>query len=750
LPIGVKCLRVAVWGAVAVAVAAALSACNAVWLDQRKDEPQNAVDVIRSADLQPRAPQLVREPDPGSKSNQARSYFGVSPAPDPPPGVTKEMGDDGKDGFTLNFENAPVTNVAKVVLGDILGVGYMIDPRAQGTISLSSGRPIAKKDMLFVLESALRANNLALLHDKADYRIVPIGEGALGGVDRADRDGGVEPGFGTTVIPLRYVSGATLAKLLEGFAVKPGVLRTDPTGQLLLAQGSGSDRQAVIDTVRNFDVDWMRGQSVGIYPIHNSTPEPVIAELEKIMDSGETGMNHNLVKLQSIARQNAVLAVTARPDLLRTAAMWIARLDSSSLSSVGVKVYHVRYGDAKELAQLLNQMFLGGNGSSAGNEIAPTSGSKTLSALDRLSANPSSSGAAGSRGAPGAAMAASAMPTTGAAAAEGANANAATASATLSLTGGATGGGALPGVRITADTKNNTILIYADADNYRIIENALNQMDRPQAQVAIDVTIAEVTLNDNLSYGVQFFLSHKFGSVINSAGGEPISPTLPGFNVIVGSQTTPHAIINALHSLTDVKILSNPSLVVVDNESASLEVGDQVPVSTGAATVLSSNNTVVNTIDYVNTGIILHVTPHVNSNGNVLLDIEQEISSAPPSTGNSVNLTPTISQRKVKSEISVANSQTVLLAGLVSDTQNNSRSGVPVLDQIPYLGAAFSTSGKSTQRTELIIFIRPQIIRDSVDASRVAEELRSKMRGGTIGAVNLPNALNIGVRPGAQ
>jgi general secretion pathway protein D len=193
-----------------------------------------------------------------------------------------------------------------------------------------------------------------------------------------------------------------------------------------------------------------------------------------------------------------------------------------------------------------------------------------------------------------------------------------------------------------------------------------------------------------------------------------------------------------------VKILSNPSLVVVDNEAATLEVGDQVPISTGSATVLSANNAVVNTVDYKNTGIILNVQPRVNSNGNVLLDIEQEISSVPQA---STSLTPTISQRKVKSEISVASGQTVMLAGLISDTQTNSRSGVPILDQIPVLGAAFGTATvKSTVRTELIIFIRPQIIRDGADASRVAEELRTKMRGGKIGAVSLPAALNIGAR----
>jgi general secretion pathway protein D len=206
----------------------------------------------------------------------------------------------------------------------------------------------------------------------------------------------------------------------------------------------------------------------------------------------------------------------------------------------------------------------------------------------------------------------------------------------------------------------------------------------------------------------------------------------------------PRVVINALHQLTAVKILSNPSLVVVDNGEATLEVGDQVPISTGSATVLSANNAVVNTVDYKNTGIILHVQPRVNSNGSVLLAIDQEISSVPQ---NSTSLTPTISQRKVKSEISVVSGQTALLAGLISDQQEKTRQGVPILNQLPYVGAAFGTTGTSDARTELIIFIQPQIIRDGADAAKIAEELRSKMRGGKVQALTLPAMLNVNTRP---
>jgi general secretion pathway protein D len=209
---------------------------------------------------------------------------------------------------------------------------------------------------------------------------------------------------------------------------------------------------------------------------------------------------------------------------------------------------------------------------------------------------------------------------------------------------------------------------------------------------------------------------------------------LPGFNFLIGSENSPRVILDALHNITDVKVLSNPSLVVLDNQPATLQVGDQVPFSTGSATVLTSNNTVVNTIDYKNTGIILRVLPRANASGNIVLDIEQEISSVSPASIGT--LTPTISQRRVKSSIAVTSGQTVLLAGLISESENKQRQGIPILDSIPGVGDAFSHQNTTRSRTELILFIRPTMIRDPVDAHVIAEEMRSKMNSRLVGTSN--------------
>src|SRR5947209_884832 len=261
-------------------MAALLAACTPTPLDRTGSEPPDAIDRIRAADLLPRFPSPggPAEGTGSGKRGGVVSYGEIVPVVS---ARTDGEGGDGAaaagDGFALNFENAPVTTVAKVILGDILGLGYTIDPRAQGTVSLSSGRPVPKKNILLALETALRTSNLVLVKDPAGYRIVPATEAAgSGGIDSAD-SGSPEPGYGITIIPLQYVSVQTITKLLEGFAAKPGMIRADASNNLLIVAGNAVERRSAVDTVLSFDADWMRGQSVGIFPVKNSTPEPVIA-----------------------------------------------------------------------------------------------------------------------------------------------------------------------------------------------------------------------------------------------------------------------------------------------------------------------------------------------------------------------------------------------------------------------------------------------------------------------------------------
>lgn len=743
-------------------VAVTLAACVTSQQQPRQGGgpgPDGVTSWVREVDLSARTPRAQPVDATNALDSPPSTYYGDERPPPARPQPAQNANGDATDGpstvgsvdnaqangqgYDLNFENTPIPTVAKVIFGDILGVGYTIDPRVQATVSLSSGRPVPKNDILHVIESALRVSNVALVREARGYRLVPaadaVGTGAVS--DAQGRDAG----YGISVFPLQHVSAQTIAKFLENFAARPGMVRADRARNLIVVQGNSVDRRALIDAVTSFDADWMRGQSVGIYPISNSTPEPIIAELERIIDSGEGGMSQDVIKLQPIGRQNAILVVASKAQLLKTVATWITRLDRVGGSGIGVKVYRMRYGDARQVAALLNDIF--GNGSdngvdSSSNQLAPGGGA-VASSSQRPNLGASQQGTPQPRAASGVQQTAAPAPDSFDArfadAAGGRSGRAVAAPASAYERGARPIGGpgpALQNVRIAPDVVNNTLLIYASQEHYRIIERTLQQIDRPQLQVAIDATIVEVTLNDQLRYGVQFFLKSSDvglgkneGSVLNTTNlaSAALSRVLPGFNFLVGTEARPRLILDALQTVTDVKVLSTPSVVVIDNQFATLQVGDQIPITTRTAqSVDTATAPVVNNIDYRNTGVILRVMPRINANGNVLLDVEQEISNV-ADTATAETLTPTVSQRKVKSSIAIASGQTVLLGGLISERHDRVRGGIPGLTQVPGLGELFSHNRGTAKRTELIIFIRPQIIRHGIDARRVAEELRAKM-----------------------
>ena len=358
---------------------ALLGACSPIPFWQDEQRSPEVMDNIRNQDLLPRFPQQSGQNGQNTGTNaRPQVYSGAEVSPiegaQPQPQPTA----DGQ-GYELNFENAPIASVAKTVLGDILKAGYTVDPRVQGTISLTSGRAVPKSDILFVFENALRLAGVALVRDSVGYRLIPVSEAiAAGNLDSSAAR--AEPGYGISVVPLQYISATTLVRLLDSFATKPGTVRVDTARNILLIQGSGPERRAAIETALSFDVDWMRGQSVGIFPVQNSNPEPVIAELEKILDSKEGGFSQDIVKFQVVARRNAILAVTSKPAMLRAVETWIKRLDAADTTRTGVHVYRVKYGEARQLARVLSDVFGGG---SSGSFETPASSSRTWQRLSQ-------------------------------------------------------------------------------------------------------------------------------------------------------------------------------------------------------------------------------------------------------------------------------------------------------------------------------------------------------------------------------
>jgi general secretion pathway protein D len=650
------------------------------------------------------------------------------------------------DGVEMNFDGADVQTVAKTLLGDILQLNFVVDPRVQGNVTLASAGPIPRKDVLPAFESVLRMSNAAIVHSGNLVKIVPIPEAGAGG---AISVGAGEPGFGVSLVPLRYTSASTVAKTAESFLSRPGAIRVVQSRNLLLIQGTTAERQAALDVVATFDVEWLQNQSVGVYPLKSTSPETMIGELERIFETSEGGLGQGVVRFQPVSRMNAVMVVTKNPKLLAQTTQWVHRLDRSDTTGTTLRTFRLKNGNATQVAKILSDIFVGQRSSgstadTATRQIAPgvESAQSRLDSLDRgSSAGNAATPASGSSDNRGANPIAAAFESFS----DRKNGDGDTSGGSPAASGGNVPRGTFQNMRITADAANNSIVVYSNQEDYRVVERAIRDIDRPQLQVSIDATVAEVTLTDGLQYGVQAFLTSKDVGLGNDKGSVGLlgagqvatqsallQRVAPGLNLLLGSENQPRVILNALSNLTDVKVLSSPSIVALDNQPALLQVGDEIPLTTSSAAVLSNTSTpIVNTIQMRNTGVILKVLPHVHSNGSIQLEVDQEISNVV--NPDQQTLTPTIAQRRVHSTVSVISGQTVLLAGLISERNQKTQSGIPGLREIKFLGDIFGNTSNTKSRSEIIIFIKTRLIRNSVDAGAVTEEFRERltsMRGG--------------------
>ncbi|WP_225710622.1 secretin N-terminal domain-containing protein, partial [Bradyrhizobium semiaridum] len=570
-------------------------------MDKGIDLPgrDQVTDPIRDADLRARWTGPVGGTSGATASARAAQpmvFPGVDQAPLPEPAsrtagsgamtrlATAVDGDvAGEDGVELNFDNADLPTVVKSVLGDGLGLNYVIDPRVQGTITLASAQRISRKDVLPIFENVLRILNAAVLREDNLVRIVPLPEAAGAG---ASAIGAGQPGYGVSIVPLRYVSAAAIAKTAENFLSRPGAVRVDQARNVLLIQGTASERQAALGVIGTLDVEWLRNQSVALYPLKSTAPETMIRELEKVFDTAEGGQGQGVIKFQPVSRMNAVLAVSKNSKVLERATQWVRRLDRSDPTGTTVRVYSLRFGNARSIARILNEMFVGRSSQSAqDNQTGPTAPGQTgaTSRLDSLGSGTLTSSSGSNNNASGTTT-------------QGGTDNSGNASSGKTQVGfadrkdddqdtasaGGTSLGSLPrgvfqNVRITADKSTNSVMVYSNQEDYLVIERALEQLDRPRLQVAVDAMVAEVTLTDQLQYGVQAYLTSAnagagqdkgsvglFSAAQSTAQTALLARVLPGFNLLLGAEANPKLVLNALSTLTSVKVLSAPSLVVAD------------------------------------------------------------------------------------------------------------------------------------------------------------------------------------------
>lgn len=290
---------------------------------------------------------------------------------------------------------------------------------------------------------------------------------------------------------------------------------------------------------------------------------------------------------------------------------------------------------------------------------------------------------------------------------------------------------------VRADESSNRVLVAAAPELQEQISALIEELDQAPDQVLIEAMIVEVVLTDDLAYGVQWFLDTRDGgtatSTANRTGG--VSPTFPGFSYTYSSDFV-RAALNAISSLTQVETLSSPQIVVRNNASASVQVGDQVPIVTQTAVSVSDPDApIVNSVQFRDTGVNLTVTARIDPDGLINLDVAQEVSSVAQTTTSGID-SPTIQQRRLESNVSIYDGESVVLGGLIRTQSNSSQSGIPGLQSLPGFGGLFSDTARGSRRTELLVFLTPRLIRSRQDAVNVTDELRSRMQSLRLSTTN--------------
>jgi general secretion pathway protein D len=653
------------------------------------------------------------------------------------------------DGISLELVGASIPDAAKAVLGDVLSVNYVVSDKVKGAVTLKTSKPVSRDGLLEIFESVLAAEGVALVVDGPIFRIMPredaLAEGRpiKGEQNFAKRTAGMS----TEIVPLKFVSAAEMERILKSVAPQSVIRHVDTARNLLVISGSRAELQSMSDTVSVFDVDWMRNMSFGIFPLETSDAEAIAQELDKIFaNDGSGGPSKGIVRFIPNARLKSIVVISSRPEYLKKAETWIKRIDmANEATEQRAFVYHVQHRPAQELADLLKKVYSPSGGGSRDQDPAAQQGLVT-GATTAAEAPPSpSNGFTADQTRPLAANeprpagplvvtpgAAKLLNTpVGTADASGSNAEAA-------ASGGVSGSGSLAraplddrnsGISVVADEGNNTLVITATPSEARRIRQILQQVDVLAEQVLLEATIAEVTLNDDLKFGMRWFFE-KGASEIRltdaTAALGAFSPVIPGFSYFFNTPNV-RVVLNALNGITHVNLVSSPSLMTLNNKRATLQIGDEVPIATQSAiSVVSPGAPVVNSISFRNTGVILSITPRVADNGQVLLEIEQEVSDVKATTSSKID-SPTIQQRRIKTTVSVNNGGSVILAGLMRDKATRKNNQVPLVGDIPLVGNLFKDKDDTIERTELLIAITPQVIKDNSQLDLVASEFRDRM-----------------------
>jgi general secretion pathway protein D len=625
--------------------------------------------------------------------------------------------------------------VVKAILGELLQESYVIAPGVGGTVTFSTAKPVNKDQAFAILEMLLSWNNAALVFTNGRYSVVPIAQAVQG--LQVPRVGEAERvrGFSVRAFPLKYVAPGEMEKLLQPYARPGAIVRADTARSMIIMAGNQQELANYAQTIEIFDVDWLEGMSVGMFRLERVEVAKVVPELQAVFGEQSGSPLAGMFRFVPIERLNSVMVITPQQDYLEKAREWLEKLDRGG-DSAGTRlyVYDVKNVKATDLAEQLSEIFSGGSGGqqrsggvpAASGSVAPGMKPVELSSLNQ----------------PGG-------PAGGALAAAAPAGNASSGGDGLALAGG-------DEIKITAVEENNALLIRASPAQYEAVLGAIRRLDTIPLQVHIEAKVVEVSLTDDLRYGVSSFLEGAIATNTGANGGGggrcfglPLPANFPatapcpqrtairmgsgGLNYLFSNGLELAGIVDLLQSVGNTRVISSPSLVVLNNKEAKINVGQQIPITTFFNSGINTGQIpgqiaqTQGSVQYLQTGTTLTITPRVNPGGLVFMEVSQEVSAPGPVPAGGSN--PPVSTRTVDTEVAVQSGETVLLGGLIRQDESESKGGVPGLSQIPILGAVFGSHNNTSSRTELLVLIKPTVIRNSEEATEVTEEYRKRFQG---------------------
>jgi len=612
-------------------------------------------------------------------------------------------------GATLNFEGAEIREVAQLILGETLQSNYLVDPNVRGSITLRTSEALGREALLSVLEMVLQVNGAALLYSDGLYRIVPLAGALMGAGAPGVGTRPTNAGYQARIIPLRFIAAQEMTRILAPFFSTESVMHADSTRNLLMVAGTGVELNQIGQLVELFDVDMLSGMSVGVFPLHNVDAPTVEADLRELLSVEQGGALEGVVRLVPIERLNALMVVTPQSGYLDVLRTWIERLDVATQGGGRrLYVYRVQNVRAANLATILRELFSIEQTREGATppELAPGATPRLIRTRPDETAAESAAAVQAVGVIQGAGLIESLSESP--ADAEDDNADA----------------GTVGNVSIIADESTNALVILANTGDYARIESAIRQLDVMPLQVLLETTIVEVSLNGELSYGMQWFFDHNTGEGAAGMGSVGLPLAFPGTlsYSIVNAADEVRAVLRLLATEDKVQVVSAPSVLVMDNQTANIRVGNQQPVSTS---IITEGGVVSTSVQFKNTGITLDVTPRVNASGLVTLEINQELTDVgqiDDATGQRAFL-----QRSIGSNVAVQSGQSVVLGGLIRENDTTSRSGVPFLHKIPVIGNLFGQTVNTNDRTELLVLLTATVIETAKDSQDLIEAFRVKM-----------------------